>query len=54
MKVDSGKLRKRLILNIPYIVFGLICTNLGEAWRMAEGINASEKLKRHFKISCSK
>lgn len=48
MRVDSGKLRKRLILNIPYIVFGLICTNLGEAWRMAEGINASEKLLSLF------
>lgn len=48
MRVDSGKLRKRLILNIPYIVFGLICTNLGEAWRMAEGADASEKLLSLF------
>ena len=48
MRVDSGRLRKRLILNIPYLVFGLICTNLGEAWRMAEGINASEKLLSFF------
>lgn len=48
MRVDSGKLRKRLILNIPYIVFGLICTNLGEAWRMAEGADASEQLLSFF------
>ena len=48
MRVDSGRLRKRLILNIPYVVFGLICTNLGEAWRMAEGVNASEKLLSFF------
>ncbi len=48
MRVDSAKLRKRLILNIPYLVFGLICTNLGEAWRMAEGVNASEKLLSFF------
>ena len=48
MRVDSGRLRKRLILNIPYLVFGLICTNLGEAWRMAEGVNASEKLLSFF------
>ena len=48
MRLDSGKLRKRLILNIPYLVFGLICTNLGEAWRMAEGVNASEKLLSFF------
>lgn len=50
MRVDSGRLRKRLILNIPYIAFGLICTNLGEAWRMAEGVNASEKLLSFFSI----
>ena len=48
MRLDSGRLRKRLILNIPYVVFGLICTNLGEAWRMAEGVNASEKLLSLF------
>lgn len=48
MRVDSGKLRKLLILNIPYLVFGLICTNFGEAWRMAEGINASEKILSFF------
>ena len=48
MRVDSGRLRKRLILNTPYVVFGLICTNLGEAWRMAEGVNASEKLLSLF------
>lgn len=48
MRVDSAKLRKRLILNIPYLVFGLICTNFGEAWRMAEGVNASEKLLSFF------
>lgn len=48
MRVDSGKLRKRLILNIPYLVFALICTNFGEAWRMAEGVNTSEKLLSFF------
>ena len=48
MRVDSGRLRKRLILNIPYLAFGLICTNFGEAWRMAEGVNASEKLLSFF------
>ncbi len=48
MRVDRARLRKRLILNIPYVVFGLICTNLGEAWRMAEGVNASEKLLSLF------
>ena len=38
------KLKKLIILNIPYVIFGLLATNLGEAWRLAEGANASEKL----------
>ena len=36
-------LKKLLILNIPYVVIGLLATKLGEGWRLAEGINASEK-----------
>ena len=32
----SGKqLKKMLVLNIPYIVVGLLATNFGEAWRLA-------------------
>jgi type IV secretion system protein VirD4 len=38
------KFKKLIILNIPYVIFGLLATNLGEAWRLAEGANASEKL----------
>ena len=38
------KLKRLIILNIPYVIFGLLATNLGEAWRLAEGANASEKL----------
>ena len=36
-------LKKIILLNLPYVVIGLLATNLGEAWRLAEGINASEK-----------
>lgn len=36
-------LKKIILLNIPYVVMGLLATNLGEAWRLAEGVNASEK-----------
>ncbi len=36
---------KKIILpNISYVVIGLFATNLGEAWRLAEGADASEKL----------
>ena len=40
----SNKTKKLLILNLPYIFAGLVCTNLGEAWRIAEGADMSEKL----------
>ena len=38
------KAKKLILTNLPYVLIGLACTNLGEAWRMAEGGNASEKL----------
>ncbi len=36
--------KKLILTNLPYVLIGLACTNLGEAWRMAEGGDASEKL----------
>ena len=38
----TDKARKLLILNLPYVILGLIATNLGEAWRLAEGADISE------------
>ena len=38
------KAKKLILTNLPYVLIGLACTNLGEAWRMAEGGSASEKL----------
>ena len=38
------KAKKLILTNLPYVLVGLACTNLGEAWRMAEGGDASEKL----------
>lgn len=40
----SEKLKKLLILSFPYVLIGLIATKLGEAWRLAEGVNVSDKL----------
>ena len=48
MSPDTVKLKKLLIRALPYILIGLVCTNLGEAWRIAEGANASEKLLSFF------
>ena len=43
--MNTKQLKKQLILNIPYIILGLLATNLGEAWRIAAGVNASEKIQ---------
>ena len=36
--------KKRQILYLPYLVIGLYAGKLPQAWRMAAGANASEKL----------
>ena len=41
-------IKKLIITNLPYAVLGLVCTNLGEAWRMASGSDASEKILSLF------
>lgn len=41
----STKYKKLLILNLPYVLIGLLATNVGEIWRMAVGENASEKVQ---------
>ena len=46
----SDKIKKQVILNLPYVILGLIATNLGEAWRLAEGADISEKLLALFGI----
>ena len=38
------KAKKLVLTSLPYVLIGLACTNLGEAWRMAEGGDASEKI----------
>ena len=42
--MKNVNIKKLLILNIPYILLGLFATNLGEAWRLAEGADMSAKL----------
>lgn len=43
--MKNKNLKKQLILNMPYILIGAFATNLGEAWRLAEGTNLSEKIQ---------
>lgn len=40
----SKKMKKLLILNIPYLVLGLLFTKLPEAWRYASGADFGEKI----------
>lgn len=44
MSLDINKFKKLLFLYLPYLIFGLITTNIGEAWRLAEGFNQSKKI----------
>ena len=37
--------KKLILLNLPYVLIGAFATNLGEAFRLAEGANLSEKLQ---------
>ena len=37
-------IKKLVLLNLPYLLAGLFATNFGEAWRMAQGADASEKV----------
>jgi type IV secretion system protein VirD4 len=40
----NQKTKKLLILNLPYVLIGLFCTNVGEAWRIASGSTTGEKI----------
>ena len=42
--MTTKKLTKLLALYLPYILLGLVATNLGEAWRLAEGKELSDKI----------
>lgn len=44
----NQKTKKLIILNIPYVVIGLFCSNIGEAWRIAAGTDISTKLLGFF------
>ena len=43
-------IKKLILLNLPYILVGLFATNFGEAWRLAQGGNASEKMLGLFAV----
>ena len=42
--MTTKKLTKWLALYLPYILLGLVATNFGEAWRLAEGKELGDKI----------
>ena len=42
--MTTKKLTKLLALYLPYLLLGLIATNFGEAWRLAEGKELGDKI----------
>ena len=42
--MTTKKLTKLLALYLPYILLGLVATNLGEVWRLAEGKELGDKI----------
>ena len=42
--MTTKKLTKLLALYLPYILLGLVATNIGEAWRLADGKELGDKI----------
>ena len=46
--MKQKNLKKLLILNLPYLFIGLYATKLSEGWRLAEGLDASQKFLHYM------
>ena len=46
--INTKEIKRLVILNIPYVILGLLATNFGEAWRLAAGTDISEKILALF------
>ncbi len=46
--MNTKEIKRLVVLNIPYVILGLLATNLGEAWRLAAGMDISEKILALF------
>jgi len=44
LKIDTDTLKKQVILHLPYLLFLLVFAKLGQAVRLAPGMDASQKL----------
>lgn len=43
--MNVTRVKKQLILYLPYILIGLMATKLGEAWRFSPGVEIGEKIR---------
>ena len=43
--MNVTRVKKQLILYLPYILIGLMATKLGEAWRFSPGVDIGEKIR---------
>ena len=48
--MNSTKIKKTIIKLLPYIILGLVCSNLGEAWRLSEGADMGKKMLSFFSM----
>ena len=46
--MSKRDIKRLLILNLPYLILGLVATNFGEAWRLSEGADSSAKILGFF------
>lgn len=46
--MSKRDIKRLLILNLPYLILGLVATNFGEAWRLDEGADSSAKILGFF------
>ena len=46
------EMKKLIIVNLPYLLFVYLFSKLGQAYRLAEGIDLSQKLL-HFADGCA-
>ena len=46
--MNTKILKSLAIKALPYVILGLVCTNVGEAWRLAEGTDAGKKIISFF------
>ena len=53
MTIDKRKIKRVLIPILPYIIVALVATNIGEAIRMSEGSNLSERAASFFLLLSS-